>query len=554
MGDILHLIKLLKQYTVHYVVAIVFLIAGTLSFLMIPAQIGQMIGKLNELANNDVDTGIAFTVFLIAALLIGQAICTAIHAYIVANSSEQITNKLRLAFFSFQVSQPLQSVSTQKAGQVASEFASDLAIIQDSIANTMISFLRNVVASVGAFIALLLISIKITIITVVGILLVTMIIFIFIHFATKSIVQVQKYRANTVSLLLESSTNAYVIQAYHRQKYMLARFQHAIELSFSKVRKHLLLMAWVSPISLIIFAIIMAVTISYGIKEVVSQALSITDFVTYITYAVFMVATVGQVGMLFGRLKQGAAMYIKHQHRFETTLEGLSSKTLTSSNDKLGIVFENVNFSYPPHYSKVLKNLNINIVAGQTTALVGQSGAGKSTIAALLCGLFNPEQGQISLISQDGSTKCTYPPPENTIAIVPQEPFLFNGSFAENIAFGRENISSESIKLAAVQACIDGFIRTQAHGYETIIDEAGSNLSRGQRQRIAIARALVTNPKILILDEATASLDRESEKAIAETLNEIKGKITVVVIAHQGQLLDTVDSQILLEDGKAKVI
>lgn len=531
MQDIRFLLKLLKDHAGHYVVAIFFLIAGTLSFLLIPTQIGQMMGQLNELANNDVDTGIAYTVFIIAALLIGQAICTAIHAYIVANRSEQITNKLRLAFFSYQVGQPLHCASTQKTGQIASEFASDLVIIQDSIANTMISFLRNLVASIGAFIALLFISLKITIITVVGILLVTLIIFIFIHFATKSIVQVQKYRANTVSLLLESSSNAYVIQAYHRQHYMLDRFKQAIGLSFGKVRKHLLLMAWVSPASLIIFAVIMAVTISYGIEEVVAQSLSVTAFVTYITYAVFMVATVGQVGVLFGRLKQGAAMYIKHQHRFEAPQLNDQPVLPSMGSDKLGIALQNVSFSYPPHHLKVLTNLNINIRAGETTALVGQSGAGKSTIAALLCGLFSPEQGQLSLISPCGEVVLHYPPPANTIAIVPQEPFLFNGTFAENIAFGRDHISTADIKAAAMQACIDGFIRQQDNGYQTMIDEAGGNLSRGQKQRIAIARALADKPKILLLDEATASLDRESEKAIADALTDIKGQITVIILS-----------------------
>jgi ATP-binding cassette subfamily B protein/subfamily B ATP-binding cassette protein MsbA len=295
----------------------------------------------------------------------------------------------------------------------------------------------------------------------------------------------------------------------------------------------------------------MAVAVSYGVKEVVAQTITVAQFVTYITYAVFMVATVGQVGLLFGRMKQGAAMYLKHQHRFEhqNQLKYAANANVTISAQQVGINIENVSFGYNQQQPPILSEISIAIKAGETTALIGQSGVGKSTMAGLLCGLFTAAQGRLFLVDNLGHKVLNYPPPPNTIAIVPQEPFLFSGTFAENIAFGRSDIPAHKIKTAAKQACIDDFIRQQTDGYQTLLDEAGNNLSRGQKQRIAIARALAGDPSILILDEATASLDRASEQAISQTLNDIQGKVTVVIIAHQGQLLDNVQNIILLEQG-----
>ncbi len=188
--------------------------------------------------------------------------------------------------------------------------------------------------------------------------------------------------------------------------------------------------------------------------------------------------------------------------------------------------------------------------AGKVTAIVGESGSGKSTLAAMLCGLYQPQRGSIAMLGDGdesiGMGGC-YP---GQIAMVPQEPFLFAGTILENITFGREEITEARARRAADAARIHDFIAALPNGYHTNLDEAGKNLSRGQRQRIAIARALAGEPTAVILDEATASLDIVSERAIKAVIDDLRGSVTFVIIAHQGALLSGVDHCVALRCGE----
>jgi ABC-type multidrug transport system fused ATPase/permease subunit len=214
------------------------------------------------------------------------------------------------------------------------------------------------------------------------------------------------------------------------------------------------------------------------------------------------------------------------------------------------LAFENVVFAYPSRSElTVLKGISFNAAAGQRVAIVGPSGSGKSTMASLILQFYHPQSGEI-LFDGRPASDFSITDIRNQVAIVPQDVLLFGGSILENIAYGRLNASKEDIIQAAKRANAHQFITSFPEGYETIVGERGVKLSGGQRQRIAIARALLKNPSILILDEATSSLDSESERLVQEALEELMKDRTSIIIAHRLSTIREADKIIVLEKGE----
>jgi len=366
-----------------------------------------------------------------------------------------------------------------------------------------------------------------------------------------------------VALLLEAASNAYVIQVYERIDYMNARFSKRLDNTFASVTRHLRLVTMMNPVSMIVFALVLAGTISFGIFEVRTGRLTVASLVSFITYTVVLVASVSQVGFLAGRLNQAGVMLAKHEALLSSApgvaprsgeLFSVSARPGEAGAKGLpgsacGYSLENVGFHYPGAERPALSQVSFRIPAGQVTAIVGESGAGKSTVAGLLCGLYRPTSGTIRLLGGDGAASAPALSRQE-IAVVPQEPFLFSGTVAENISFGREGLTASDIERAARAAQIHEHIQSLPGRYDAGVDEGGRNFSRGQRQRLALARALVGRPRILILDEATASLDVVSERAIKSAIHALRGQVTIVIIAHQGELLANVDCLIALERGR----
>jgi ABC-type multidrug transport system fused ATPase/permease subunit len=216
---------------------------------------------------------------------------------------------------------------------------------------------------------------------------------------------------------------------------------------------------------------------------------------------------------------------------------------------KKGIHFDNVSFCYPNGSKDVLRNISFSIPVGNTIALVGASGAGKSTIADLLIGLFKVDRGSIVIDGED-SRNVSQGQWREKIGVVEQNVFLLNTSILENIRFARPEASVESIVNAAKIAQAHGFIERLDNGYDTVIGDRGYGLSGGQQQRISLARALIRNPQLLILDEATSSLDTESERMIQEAIDSMHSMRTILVIAHRLSTIVNADQIILLEDGE----
>ena len=214
-----------------------------------------------------------------------------------------------------------------------------------------------------------------------------------------------------------------------------------------------------------------------------------------------------------------------------------------------GIHFSNVWFRYPGIEESVLKGVTFTIERLRTTALVGASGVGKTTVADLVLRLHDPTEGQL-LVNGDDLREFRAEDWHRLVSIVEQEPYLFHDSVLNNIRYGKLDATEAEVREAARLAYADRFIEAQPRAYDTVVGERGMTLSAGQRQRIALARAIIRNPEVLILDEATSALDSESERLIQEAIDELKSRCTLVIIAHRLSTIVNADRIVILEGGR----
>ncbi len=525
----------------NYAVAFLALALGTGLFLLIPQKLGQLIQTVSR------PHGVSVAVLLhpalsVAAILIGQAVLIAIYSYMVALASEQIGNELRARFFRQLLAQPIAAAGDRPLGEIASEFASDLTIIQAGLSETLVAFARHGIFTLGAVFAMFFVDWRMAAVSLGSVVVVAGVITLFIHFATRAMMRVQHHRSRTVALLLEAAHNAYVIKAYDRIDYFNSLFRVRLENTYREIASNLRIMTLINPVSLVVFAIAIFIILAYGVTAVADGRMTVADLVAFITYAMVLVSSVSQLGVSAGKLKQAAVMYTKHEALL-TAIPPVASAKPTSL-DIAGIAppefrFDDLTYTYPGAKKPALCNVCCTIAAGRTTIVVGESGAGKSTFAGLLVGLLEAQSGGIRISGEAGR-----------IAVVPQNPFLFAGTIADNIAFGREEIDREMIEAAARCAQIDMHIRSLPDGYDQVVQEGGKNFSRGQLQRLALARAFVGRPSAIVMDEATASLDVVSERAIRASLAELRGTVTLVIIAHQGDMLSDADHVVVLSEGR----
>jgi ABC-type multidrug transport system fused ATPase/permease subunit len=307
--------------------------------------------------------------------------------------------------------------------------------------------------------------------------------------------------------------------------------------------------------SFIIFCLFGAIVfiVWRGIVMTVNDEISAKDMLSFLFYTVFVAASIGGIAEQLAAIQRAIGATERVMDIIDSTPETIDlAYTKGESNKRIkgDIEFNDVSFFYPsrPEF-QVLKNVSFKVNKGETVALVGPSGSGKSTIASMVLRFYDPQSGAITIdeknVNDFGLTEL-----RDNMAIVPQDVLLFGGTIKENIAYGKPNASITEILEAAQKANALEFIESFPQQFETIVGERGIQLSGGQRQRIAIARALLKNPSILILDEATSSLDSESERLVQEALEKLMAGRTSIVIAHRLSTIRKADRIIVIEKGK----
>ena len=459
-----------------------------------------------------------------------------------------IVNDLRVDLHKKIVSLPLSFFTKKRKGDLTSRLTSDLVEIEWSIMSSLEMIFKDPLTIIVYLITLIIISPKLTLFVVVLFPITGIIIGLIGKSLKKSSDKGQAKMGNLLSIIDENISGLRIVKAFNIEKKININFQKE-SINYRNIMTKLLRKKDLSsPMSEFLSTIVLVVVMWLGGQLVLSgqSSLSGQEFIGYILIFSQIIPPAKSLTTSYYHIKKGTAAAERVYEILDTKNEIIENKNATKVIFSKDIAFENVSFSYEKN--NVLSNITFKIKKGEMVALVGQSGSGKSTISDLLNRFYDIEKGRI-LIDQTNIKDIGFTNLRELIGVVTQDSILFNDTIYNNIKLGKINASEEEIINAAKTANAHSFILETEKGYSTNIGDRGDKLSGGQKQRICIARAILKNPEILILDEATSSLDTESEKLVQEALEKLMKNRTSLVIAHRLSTIKNADEIIVLENG-----
>jgi len=517
----------------------------------------KFIGALIDVANGKHTVGflpVTITGILTLALtvLFLQAFVSFFRILWFVNVAEKSLADIRRDTYFKLITLPMNFFSNRRVGELNSRISADLSQIQDTLTTTLAELMRQSVLLIGGIAFMASISIKLAIALLIVVPPLIIVAIVFGRFIRKISREAQDKLAESNTVIEETLQGIANVKAFVNEAYETARYGKNInDVAKIAIKGAKYRGMFVSFIVFCLFGAIVAI-VGYGCLLVSHHEIESGQLVTFALYASFVGAAMGSFPDLYANVQKavGASERVLEilEEKGEPVSVNESSKVVVQKITG-DLSFNNVEFSYPSRPElTVLNGISFDAEAGQRVAIVGPSGSGKSTMAALILQFYHPQSGVISFDGRPAS-EYTLTDIRNQVAIVPQDVMLFGGSIMENIAYGKLTASKDEIIQAAKRANAHEFIMSFPEGYETIVGERGVKLSGGQRQRIAIARALLKNPAILILDEATSSLDSESERLVQEALEELMKNRTSIIIAHRLSTIREADKIIVLEKG-----
>lgn len=530
-----------------FFIGLIFLLLTGATALAFPKLMGMLVDCVKNKDNDQANT-IALGLIVILFL---QSFFSFFRLSLFVNFTENTLANLRLALYTNLVKLPMTFFSQKRVGELNSRISADITQIQDTLTTTIAEFLRQFILIIGGVILLATESFKLTLLMLSVVPLVAIAAVVFGRFIRKYSKKVQDQVAESQVIVEETMQGISIVKAFANEWYEIARYKGKISevvklaIKGGKYRGY-----FASFIIFCLFGAIVAV-VWYGVRLSIAGEMSVGQLISFVLYSTFVGASFGGIAELYAQIQKAIGATERVFELLDENPEKINSDSNNNQEKIKGnVTFKNVAFSYPTRQEiQVLKDVNFSAEFGQKIAIVGPSGAGKSTISSLLLRFYDITSGEITV---DGKNIYDYDL-ENlrgNMSIVPQDVILFGGTIRENIAYGKPDATDEEIMQAAKQANAFNFVDGFPEKFETLVGERGVKLSGGQRQRIAIARALLKNPSILILDEATSSLDSESEKLVQEALEVLMEGRTSIIIAHRLSTIRNADKILVLDNGK----
>jgi ABC-type multidrug transport system fused ATPase/permease subunit len=548
LKESMRIFKYLRPYRFVFSIGLVLLFLSSLMTLVIMRLLGQLAGngidQKQEAAqpgvlkslNIDIEWGsIEGVLSVLIVLLLLQGTISFFRVYIFAQVTEKMMLTLRKETYQHLISMPMQFFNESRVGDLNSRISSDITAIQETLTTTLAELIRQTIIIVFGIAALVYFSPQLTMVMLASVPVIMIVAVVFGRYIKKLGKETQNKVAESNVIVQETLSGISNVKSFVNEFYELTRFGN----SAAQIRKFAMKGAiWRGFFSMFIIVFVFGaiITVIWQAAKLMQQGELDSDlFFTFLLITGLVGGSIGGLASQLGSLQKGIGSIENVLDIIEREGEAVTLDRSPEVKRKLAgkIKFDKVQFHYASRKDvEVLKNVSFSIESGEQIALVGPSGSGKSTLASLLLRFYEPIEGTIYY---DGQPANEYELAElrSQIAIVPQEVILFAGSIRENIAYGKPEASEQEIEKAAKQANALGFINDFPEGMETVVGDRGIQLSGGQRQRIAIARAVLKDPAILILDEATSSLDSESERLVQEALDRLMEDRTSVVIAHR---------------------
>lgn len=547
---LMRLFRFVEPQKYVFALGLFFLILSSLTTLVFPMLVGDL---LDSAKNTSMDK-INQTGFILLGIFAANAVFSYFRIYLFAVVTQNTLALLRQTTYNHLIKLPMAFFSIRRIGELNSRISADIALLQETFTSSLAQFIRQVITVVGGITLMSIISYKLTLFMLAFIPIVAIIARVFGTFIRKLSKETQNKVAESNTIVEETLQAIANVKAFANEAFESFRYKkktdEVIDIALRGAKYRGL---FVSFIFFALFGSIVSV-IWYGVY-LVNQGEGITsgDLFKFVLYTVFIAGSISGMADLYSQIQKAIGATENLLDILDETAEPLEVNDIKKEKPCTGEVrFQNVSFAYPSRNDvTVLKDISFSVNKGQQVALVGPSGAGKSTVTQLLLRFYDPVSGNILIDSKDikdyhlGELR-------GNMAIVPQEVLLFGGNIHENIEYGKPGASEEEVIDAAKKANAWEFIERFPEGLKTLVGERGVQLSGGQRQRIAIARAILKDPAILILDEATSSLDSESERLVQDALQVLMKGRTSIIIAHRLSTIHNADKIIVIDKGEVK--
>jgi len=548
LKNLLGIFQFVLPYKWLFIVGITSLLLSSVTLLSFP----YFAGMLLDLASGKqvaYFTSINQVAGVLILILFIQSIFSFIRVYTFSLTSERTLADLRQSVYKKMIWSPLSFFDSRRVGELMSRITSDVGQLQDTFTITLAELLRQFLTLIFGTAVIFYLVPKLTVFMLLTFPVLVILALVFGKYIRKLSRKTQDKLAEANVIVEESLQSIAVVKAFTSEFFEILRYKKSLN-EVVNVAVHTARFRGLF-ISFVIFALFGGIVAVgwYGARLVQANELTVGLLFSFVIYTSFIGGSIAGLGDIYTQLQRsiGASERLQEMLAQKDEFEAATEKPLKLNGD---IIFDNVSFFYPSRVDfKVLKNLDFKIAAGEKIALVGQSGSGKSTIINLLMRFYDVEHGQVLV---DGKNVRSYHLTNyrSNLGIVPQEVILFGGTIQENIAYGKPAASLDEIKDAARKANALEFIEGFPEGFNTMVGERGVKLSGGQRQRIAIARAILKDPAILILDEATSSLDAKSEMLVQQALEKLMEGRTTIVIAHRLSTIKKVDRIFVIKDGE----
>lgn len=546
--------KYFVKYKYRYLIGIIICVFSNILKLQIPdlvsKSINEAVGSVNH-ENTDIDT-VKSILFYYILLIIGAALLSGVFTFVTRQmiivNSRLIEFDLKNEIYQHYQKLSLNFYKKNRTGDLMNRISEDVSKVRMYFGPAVMYSLNMAVSFIVTLVLMLKTDVTLTIYTIIPLPILSISIYYLSKLIHKKTTVVQEYLSKLTTAAQETFSGIRIIKSYTTEKNSIAHFEDVSENSKQKNIELFKIQALFFPLMILLIGISNLIVIYFGGLRYIEGYITIGDIAKFIMYVNILTWPVAILGWVTSIVQQADASQARINEFLEVKPE-IQNTVNTASQVNGNIEFKNVSFTYDDTKIEALKNVNFKLESGKTLAVLGKTGSGKSTIINLITRLYDVSEGEV-LIDNKNIEQLNLNNLRKSIGFVPQDAFLFSDTIENNIKFGDENATLETITTAAKDAYIHHNIIDFKEGYKTYVGERGVTLSGGQKQRVSIARAIINNPKILILDDCLSAVDTETEEIILKNLERITKNRTTIIVSHRISSIKHADSIIILDKGR----